>query len=445
MSKTGTKDITAIGFKGMSNLMYPSSTLVDKQTGLITPGCILNADITNGVLTPREGYRKVANLTKPHSLWSDGRVMFCVAQGASPQTLYRCYGENYEAITALPDAESKMSYVRVDEKVYISNSYWKGIYDLQASELRSWGIDLPVSPQTILVDGDLVPGHYSLCYTKVNEDGRIGGNGPIVDLFWDSGNRGISLVDVPERCVAWITHPDGSDFFLATVTNDTISSMYGVQKLPTRDVIPPPFLQHCRHTFGRIWGANGNRVYYSDPFWYDNFRLGNFFQFDQDVTLIAPISDGIYVGTRKKTYFLEGKDPSKMSILREMTIGAIPGSLSYGFVAGGGYQVSRKLSLIEAAIWNSENGIVMGVQGGHTLYLTDGVNNLYPRANGATLTRVKNQNQQIIATSYGLPLEEDIPSDLAFFLERGTIINRPTDLTLTSTGGFVLGGKIIQY
>lgn len=415
------KSINAIGFKGMSNLPRPAADLVDKQTGLITPACLLNADIVGGNAIVRQGYSKAITLTAPHSLWSDGQVMFCVATGsATAQALYLVGTHSALQLTSLPDIVTPMSYVRIDDIVFMSSAYWKGIYDLKTTTIDSWGIDLPIAPDASLCDGALVPGHYRLCYTATH-NGSISGNGTIVDIYWDSGNRGIRLNNLPSGAVVWITHPNGGTFVLATVESNIISSVYGVQPLPTQDVIPPPYLQCLRYAFGRIWGVSGKYVYYSEPLQYDRFKKGNIFRFDQDIVLLAPVTDGMFIASASKTSFLAGRDPSKMTMGHTVGVGAIPGTYGTGMVAGGGYQVSRKLSQIETAFWSSTAGAAMGVQGGHILYLTDGQNDLYPRSQGASLVRSYQGGQQIITTYRGPLIADSIPRSIDEALKIGRL------------------------
>ena len=445
MAKRVLKGISAVGITGMSNIFDTPAKLVDPKSGLITPALVLNADVLEGNAVPRGGYVKRITLTRPHSLWSNGQTMLCVAEGATAaQALYLVGVDTATELESLPGIVTPMSYVHHEDVIYYSSAYWRGIYDLRTASVRRWGIDLPAAPIVSLTDGNLVPGHYRLCYTALS-NGAISGNGPILDVAWDSGNRGLLLENYPAGAAVWLTHPNGGELFLGTVdANNVIDSFYGAQKLPTLDVIPPPNLQWICFAFGRIWGASGKYLYYSEAFRPDAFKKGNFFKMPEDITLIAPISDGLFVGTRKRITFLDGKDPKKMSAVREIPAGAVPGSLSYGLVSGGGYQVSRKLSQIEAAIWNTSSGIVMGVQGGHVLFLTDGVNKLYPRQNGATLVRDQAGHQQIITTAYGIPLAEGPPAGLAFMLDAGKVGDRQADLSLESSGGFCLSGKIIN-
>lgn len=424
MAKRPIKDIIAVGFKGMSNVLYPAATLVDKQTGLITPKLALNADIVNGVAVRRQGYSKKISLSEPHSLWGGTSAMLCVAQGSSSsQALYRVGTGSAIELTALPNVKTPMSYVEMGDYILCSSRLWNGMYNLGSQAIEDWGIALPVAPVLSLCDGDLVPGHYRVCYTTMSERyNRISGNGPISDIYWDSGNRGIHLDNLPASAIVWVTHADGGDFVLAYPRQDMIVDVYGTQKLPTLDMIPPPKLQWLQRSFGRIWGAVGSRVYYSEPMQHDRFKTNNFFDFSQDVVLIAPISDGIFVATSAATYFLAGRDPAKMSIGHSVGVGAIPGTLASGMVAGGGYQVSRKLSQIETVLWTSTAGIAMGVQGGHILYLTDGQNELYPRQQGGTLVRSAYGQQQIITTTYGSIIGESIPTDIDEILKTGRLI-----------------------
>jgi hypothetical protein len=441
MIKKGIQTITAIGFKGMNNLFRPRALLVDKQTGMITPAIVFNADVVGGEVIKREGRSRVLALAGAHSLWSDGRIMLCVAAGSvTAQALYQVSGSSATKLADLPDTQSRMSYVAIDDAIYLSNEYWNGQYDFTTQTLRTWGLALPQRPVVNLVDGNLPAGHYRVCYTRYSH-GRLSGNGPTDHVFWDTGLKGIQLDNAPADGVVWITHPNGGDFFLATVSGNVITDVYGAQKLPSFGVNPPPYMQNLTYAFGRVWGSVYGKLYYSEPFQYDWFQSKNFFPFPAPVTLVAPTADGIFVGTRQKTYYLTGTDPRKMGVAREVGVGAIPGTLSYGLVAGGGYQVSRKLSQIDTAIWNTPLGIAMGVQGGHILYLTDDNVMIYPRSEGATLVRREGGMQQIINTTFGPAVGTPVPAGMAYMIKSGRMEERQEDLTIGATGGFSVSSR----
>jgi hypothetical protein len=258
-------------------------------------------------------------------------------------------------------------------------------------------------PEVSLVPGDLPPGVYRVCYTTFDGD-RLGGNGSLARVSWETGTMGIQLNNLPESAWCWMTHPNGGDLFLAQVSGNRIEGPSPtVRKLPTFGVCPPPGMVHFYHAFGRMWGACGRKVYYSDPFQYEWFRPSNFLPFLEEIGMVAPVADGLFINSLKNTWFAEGSEPSKMK-LRHIGKGAIPGTLTYAEVEGGGYEVSRKLSHLPSPVWMSPTGIVVGTNTGHLVHMSESKVRLLPRESGAAAAWFRDGFPQIIVTMSGPPV-----------------------------------------
>lgn len=428
--------IAAYGFKGMNNLPESPAVLLDRERQ-ITPQVVLNADVTDGgVIQVRGGYKLTKALTNPHSVAGEESglsVLLCVADGITwPQALYQAEGALATELCEVTGPRARVSYAEINNVIYASNPYWKATYDLLAGTVSSWGVPLPPAPDIALVAGDLPPGAYSLCYTNVVGD-RLGGNGPLVQIKWEGGAQGILLRNLPAGALCWITHPNGEKLFLASVTGGVVSgqSPY-MSPLPSFMVSPPPGFAHFVYAFGRIWGARGKKLYYSDPSQYEWFRPANFLPFLEDVVLVAPVTTGLYVNSLTNTWFVEGADPAKMTS-RRMGNGAIPGTLTMVRVPAdiaGGAQTSDlfgKLSKEPTPVWVSPTGFVVGTHGyGNLTYLTENRLNLQPRTMGSSLYRIVNGIPQVISSLYGLPEGED---SLEEFFTRGQIyIPAPVDV-----------------
>ena len=331
-----------------------------------------------------------------------------------------------------------MSYVEVNNTVYLSNGYWNGAYDLLTGEMRSWGLPLPPSPKTSLVDGDLPPGRYSLCYTTY-ENGRIGGNGPIATVEFLGDSFGIQLINLPANVLCWITQPNGGEFYLAQVDEDNvIRNPYYTQRLPTLHVIPPPPFACMFARAGRLWGASGNTLYYSHEFRYEDFSLANTIPFPEEIVLMAPIADGIFVNSQQSTWLIKGYDPAKMSV-DHVGDGAVLGTLTYALVEGGGYEISRKLSQLPSPVWMSPAGVVVGTANGHLVHMTKGRLRLWPMSRGAAVHWMQNGRPITLITLYGTPRERE-DQDLLNIFKRGKIfISAP--LLHNAQGGVNLSGE----
>jgi hypothetical protein len=401
------RPITAFGLRGMNNLPGMPAKLLDDEHR-ITPHLIVNAEVTDGgVVVRRQGFVRKINLPGAHSLWA-GSVMLTVAAGV----LYRIDGAATIAICALDGPEARLTYAEIDNLIYLANPHWKAVYDLNLEAVRSWGVSLPPAPNVTLVAGDLPPGTYSLCYTRA-EHGRISGDGPLTQVTWEGGSQGILLNNSPTGGQCWITHPNGNKLFLAQVIGGVVTGQVP-QAIPLSSftVAPPPGLSDFCHAFGRIWGCAGKKLVYSDPFQYEWFREANFIPFLEDLVIVAPVTDGLFVNSRNSTWFLDGTTPEKMT-LRRIGDGAVPGSMVVaqmpGSVVGGGYEISRRLSAMPSPVWMSRNGVVVGTHTGHLVHLTEARLRITPRDQGAALYRVREGRPQIIISMSGAPFTEPDP------------------------------------
>ena len=441
-----TKPVTAYGFKGMNNLPEYAAKLLDKELQ-ITPQVILNADATDGgVLQVRGGYKLIKALTNCHSLAGEERglsVMLCVADGVLyPTSLWRVEGQSALELCEVTGLPAQVNYEEIDGLIYASNPYWKGVYDLLVGVVRTWGLPLPPAPSVALTAGELPPGAYSLCYTNVVGD-RLGGNGPLVQIKWEGGAQGILLGNLPAGALCWITQPNGEKLFLAPISGGVVSaqSPYMVP-LPSFMVQPPPGFTHFVYAFGRIWGALGKKIYYSDPSQYEWFRPANFLPFLEDVVLIAPTTAGLFVSSLTNTWFVEGTEPAKMSS-RLTGNGAIPGTLTMvqvpANIAGGAQtnDLFAQLSKMPTPVWMSPTGFVVGTHGGNLTYLTENRLNMQPRSLGASLYRLLNGIPQIISSLHGLPEGED---SLEEFFTRGSMYI-PAPVKIIGSGGIEISGS----
>lgn len=394
----------------MSNLPGATAKLLDDERQ-ISPEIILNADVTDGGrLNIRTGFKETKALTNCHSLWG-GSVMFCVAEGVDvPQALFRIEGEQAWELCEVTGPRALVNFVEIKGLIYVSNPHWKIVYDLLGGTLRSWGVSLPPAPQVNLVDGDMPPGTYFVAFTNV-EGGRLGGNGPLTKIAWEGESAGIQLLNMPPGAIVWVTHPNGGELFLAAVSGGVISALSpGLQPLPTFMAAPPPGFSHFIAEHGRIWGARGKQLLFSDPNQYELFRDGNYLPFIEDLVLLAPVTGGIFANSRTSTWFLEGTDPAQMKLER-VGDGAIPGTLTMaqmsGPSVGGGYEISRKLTQMPSPIWITRHGVVVGTHTGHVVHLTEARVRINSRTQGAGLYRVQDGIPQVIMSLYGESWEPD--------------------------------------
>lgn len=385
----------------MTNLDQAPSVFLDDERRA-SPRHIINADVYDGgVLVPRGGYRKLVSLINTRSLWA-GSVMLCVADGsAGGASLYRINADTSQELCSVEDPDGFLNYLEVNGKVYISGRAWTGVYDILANSMHSWGVPLPDAPQVSISSGNLPGGKYSLCYTRF-EGERQGGTGHIVDVSLEGDGHGIELLNFADDYIAWITHANGGDFFLAQLDGGVIRNQTPfIQPLTTLGVFPAPRFTHSTaYAFGRVWGTLGKKLVFSEPFQPEFFRVGGYKQFIEDLVMVASVASGLFVNSQDSTWFLGGTSADKMSLTR-LGEGAIPGTLTMGLVEGGGYEVSKQLAQMPMPIWFDRNGMVIGTHNGHLVHWTKSKLKVtqYPR--GAAFNRMVNGVPQVVVTLYG--------------------------------------------
>ena len=446
------KQITAHGFKGMNNLPGAPAVMVDRERQ-ITPAIVLNADVTDeGPVKARGGYVLTKALTNCHSAAAEERglsIMLCVADGVTyPQSLYRVEGAvATELCEVTGPAMIPVNYEEIDNIIYAGNLYWKATYNLLTEAISTWGVALPPAPQISLVAGDLPPGTYSLCYTNVVGD-RLGGNGPLVKISWEGDQQGIQLNNLPSGGLCWMTHPNGKELFYAPVSGGVISTQSPwLKPLPSFMAIAPPGFTHFIYAFGRIFGARGQMVYYSDPFQYEWFRPKGYFPFTEEIVLLAPVTTGIFVSSRTSTWFLQddddrkkGNDPGKMTS-RRVGNGAVPGTLTMvqapANIAGGAQtnELFALLSKTPTPVWMSPTGFVVGTHSGHLTYLTENRMSIKVRTQGASLYRITDGTPQVVTSLFGV---SSGANDLQEVFYRGRIYD-PEPLEIVGEGGVEVG------
>jgi len=384
------KPIKLSNFNGMNNVKDAEGLFImqdDRATGT-EPRIVLNADILKGRITKREGYELYASLTSPHSLGSHFGLMFCVSQGKLKKV------ENGTATdicdVSVPD--SPVAHVAADEKVYLSNSYWNGVLDTEAGAVSSWGITVPAQPVLLPSTGHLPAGKYDVCFTAV-VDGEVSGSGPIATIEFDDDDSGITILNRPADCIVWMTDPNGGTFYLCGEVDTIDTPPQRLEPLLSLFCFPPPYMDVLCLAFGRIWGARGNTVYYSESGHYGWWKVYTAkFHHDHPVTMIAATATGLYVGTEAETIFYSGTEPTEMQP-RKRGPGVVKGSLTYCNRMG---EFGNN-----APCWLSPTGIFVGTQDGQPTNLTGRRIKFAPGPEAATHYRVKDGHPQIMTAFRG--------------------------------------------
>lgn len=372
-------EITINGFSGANNV----DESFYSQKGIVSPRVVLNSDVSlAGELKKRVGKTLYITLAGAHSLWAGNSCMLCVASGI----LYRLSQGIAVNVGTITGPTYPLSYFEADDKVYISNSYWQGVFDPIANSVASWGVPLPPGPMLLAGSGNLPAGTYHITMTNVTS-GELSGNGPISTITL-SAEGGIQVLNRPSGALVWATDSDEGIFYLVGATSQIVN-IPTVEPLPSFMCSPPSYMENLCYAFGRAWGSSDNIMYYSEPFKLGWFKLaGNKFTFDSKITVIAKVSTGLFVGTKEKTVFLAGTEPDKMQ-QSDAGAGSIMGTLSYcnnlpdlGSVLG-----TPEKGFVDVPVWMTTEGIVAGNITGKLYNLTKNKLKMGIPSRGASLYR----------------------------------------------------------
>jgi hypothetical protein len=286
-------------------------------------------------------------------------------------TLYRFTPPTKVSIGSIADRGYSLSYAEVESKVYLSNQYCQGIFDPATNTMSAWGTLPPPGPMLLTGSGSLAPGIYNVTMTaSSSDDADISGTGPITSIEL-SAEGGIQVINRPAGATVWCTDVNEYIFYRIGETNK-ISSIPTVEPCPSLMCSPPPFLSNLCYAFGRIWGSSGKTIYYSQPFKFGWFRISaNRFEFESDVTVIAKVPTGLFVGMKDKTRFLAGTEPEQMQ-QSDAGSGSVSGTLAYvnnmpelGDVLG-----TPEKGYVDVPVWVTAEGIVAGNASGRLFNLT---------------------------------------------------------------------------
>ena len=131
--------------------------------------------------------------------------------------------------------------------------------------------------------------------------------------------------------------------------------------------------------------------------------------------------------------------------LKRVGDGVIPGSLTLAQIsagiAGGAAtsQIFAAQSKMPTPVWMSPSGWVVGTQGGNLTHMTEGRLRINPRAQGASLYRMKDGIPQVITSLHGPPVRGDDDPDLAAIFNRGRLY-APAPYELILTDGYIAVG-----
>jgi len=117
-----------------------------------------------------------------------------------------------------------------------------------------------------------------------------------------------------------------------------------------------------------------NVLWYSERFGMNLFDLArNFIWFEDDITMVVAVKDGLYVSTTKKVVFLQGSYPDEFKQFHVSDQPAVPGTavkVNAEDVESGNVSAFKSSMSGKGVIWTTLSGIYFGHEGGESKCLT---------------------------------------------------------------------------
>lgn len=365
----------------------------------------LNVDQTDAYrLRRRKGFEATGVTTARHSIWSDGTTALAV--------------ENTSLVRIMPDLSevvlrddltpgARMFYAVIGDRIFFSNGVDTGV--VQNGLARSWGLLPPAKlPIVSVIGGSLPAGLYQYTQVYVRSDGQESGAPP-------SGNfqlpvrGGLKFSDIavsPEPEVVfkriYISDVNGDQLYAtlnlpADVTEATyVEPRRGTLPLATQFLSRPAAGTLLGHFAGHILLARGNTLYRTETYGPELFDYRKGLPTPGRVTLVAPMDDGVYLGTDDEIFWLNGRNPAEWRLDRKDVHGAVYGTAAYGpaddVAEGQNGQV---------VIFVGTKGIVAALNGGTLLSLTEERFSFPLMAEGSAIIRHFGGTIQYVVTLRG--------------------------------------------
>ena len=193
--------------------------------------------------------------------------------------------------------------------------------------------------------------------------------------------RYCQLNDEVYYCNGWQTGRVADEVSMSWVMADT---RYGPDT--KREYSDPPVGTDVAFHASRMWVAEGDTVWYSEPFGLNYFDLaGCYFKFNSGVRMIRPVNDGIYISSEVATYFYKGVgDPKEYYKIKVADFPVVQYSdvKFHGklvFYQSGEVSIDTSFGNI-SAMWMAEEGICYGGYDGTFKNLTKHKTESFPSA-----------------------------------------------------------------
>lgn len=245
----------------------------------------------------------------------------------------------------------RRGFAQVDDTPY--HSLWPlvsgGVVGVRGSVLGRINTDYTF---TSLVTGIFDP----LVYVEIN-----------ATLYYSSRVQSGKINLMTGAATSWgSTSGDGT--WLSPVTTPAIDSLNAIAGKLLR---APPLATDLTYLNGRIYLAAGPLLWATELYLYDYVdSTKNFRQFEDNITGIRAVTDGIYVGTEGGVYFLSGNNLAALRLKKIMDEPMIPGSMLTVPASSVKPALRQANQEEEAVLFMTTGGLCVGFENGVCYNLT---------------------------------------------------------------------------
>lgn len=300
----------------------------------------VNVDLTSaGVVRRREGFTQLV-AAEYHSVWGNG-LDWGLAVKDNALTLLEASAAGTITETTLRTGLTpgrRMAYVLVNGEVCYSNGVITGKVSDGAD--LPWGIEHAEPPTAAAVAyGGMRAGRYQVAITYVTASGEEGGTSRAVAVTVAEGG-GILLSAIPQPVATtvtgirvYLTPTNGDRFYeygeLADgVTSVALSASTTLgRELTTWGLYPVPAGDVLELHNASILIGNGRWMFYTEPFYYGQYKKTNVYGFRDDISVIVSLSGSQVALAADIHYALSGSDPDSFSLAESYEYPAVKGTV----------------------------------------------------------------------------------------------------------------------
>lgn len=367
----------------------------------------LNVDIDDSLgISRRKGFSAAATTAVDRGLFASGSI--CLGVGSNSLKLVNPDWTTTTLRTGLT-ASKHLSYAVAGDRVFYSNSVETGC--VQGSVHRTWGLEVPGMPVATATGGTLTAGKYQYAVTFLRNDGQESGacKAGTIELT-DIGGISLSSISVSSDPTVtykavYMSSVGGETLFRAGLVANATTEFsireprMGASPLLTQFMGPPPAGSFLGYYGGLMLVAKENRLYPSEPYAPELFDVRKSVPFSDKITMVAPVKNGLWVGTDSQILWLDGAVPEKWDFKVVAEYGVVSGALTYNDseLIGDGSAAGDSV-----AFFVTKRGLRVGHLGGRLVNL-DRDRFAYPsQPRGAGIVRRHRGMAQFVATLQGV-------------------------------------------